>query len=216
MSTPQQIGANRQNAQASTGPITEEGKQRSSQNATSHGFTGQTLVLSPGEKPAYEAHVNAYTGQYCPETHAETQLVQQLADLHWSIHQIFVQQANLLALMNAVTAQAGAHEDALATANAMAPLAKTLNTLNLYEQRRRRTADVIEARLNAMLQAKEETRKKQLPQAAEFYKLYQAKGEPWVPADAGFVCSLEDVEAFLEGQALAAELKKQQNLGRLA
>ncbi len=44
MSSPKKIKANRKNAQASTGPVTPEGKERSSKNATRHGFTGQSLV----------------------------------------------------------------------------------------------------------------------------------------------------------------------------
>lgn len=66
MATPQQIEANRQNAQASTGPKTDAGKERSSLNATRHGFTGQTLVLCNDEKDAYEFHVLAYMEKYVP------------------------------------------------------------------------------------------------------------------------------------------------------
>src|SRR5271168_4764356 len=94
---------NRQNAQSSTGPKTEEGKQRSSLNAVKHGFTGQTLILSPEEKEAYEFHVLAFTDQYKPATHEETDLLQQYADLRWSLHQIAIQQSNVFAILNAVT-----------------------------------------------------------------------------------------------------------------
>jgi len=41
---------NRANAQNSTGPRTEPGKQRSSLNALGHGLTAQTAVL-PSEDP---------------------------------------------------------------------------------------------------------------------------------------------------------------------
>jgi hypothetical protein len=39
---------------------------------------------------------------------------------------------------------------------------------------------------------------------AQHYKLFKAKSQPWVPADSGFVCSLEDVESFLEAQAFCS------------
>ena len=73
--------------------------------------------------------------------HKHKQLVQQLADLDWSIHQIFVEQTNTIALMSEISAQvreSGA--DAMARAAAIAPVARTLNTLNLYENRKRRAA----------------------------------------------------------------------------
>jgi hypothetical protein len=44
MTSPAQLEANRINAQLSTGPQTDAGKTRSSQNAVTHGFTGRLLV----------------------------------------------------------------------------------------------------------------------------------------------------------------------------
>ncbi len=44
MTTAAQLEANRRNALRSTGPRTEQGKRRSSMNATRHGFTGRLLV----------------------------------------------------------------------------------------------------------------------------------------------------------------------------
>ena len=43
MATPAQIAANRRNAQRSTGPKTEEGKRRCSQNARKHGLSSRTF-----------------------------------------------------------------------------------------------------------------------------------------------------------------------------
>ena len=46
--TPKQIAANRANAQKSTGPRTEEGKEIARRNALKHGLTGRGVVI-PGE-----------------------------------------------------------------------------------------------------------------------------------------------------------------------
>src|SRR6202163_4084832 len=122
MSTNAQIKANQQNAKLSTGPITPAGLERSSKNSTKHGFTGQTLIVSPQEKESYDAHVAAYMAAHNPVDHHHKQLVQQFADANWSLHQIFVQQTNTMVLMNAIMAQmAEAGSDPLETAAAIAP-----------------------------------------------------------------------------------------------
>src|SRR5277367_1039560 len=127
-----QIAANRQNAKLSTGPTTEAGLERSSQNACKHGFTGQTLVITPQEKEAYEAHVQSYMDHHKPVDHKHRELVQQLADSHWSLHQIFTQQTNTMSLMTAIHLQLSEAADPVATAAAIAPISRTLNTLSTY------------------------------------------------------------------------------------
>jgi hypothetical protein len=204
MSSPSRAEINRQNAEASTGPKTEEGKQRSSLNATRHGFTGQTLVLSPEEKEAYESHCIAYMELYQPATHEETDLIQQFADLRWTLHQISIQQTNVLSIMNAVTAKfmKEGDLDGLTAANKLHY--RTLSTLSTYEQRRRRAAEATIARFNELSQA----RKQQLAQAVQHYKANKAQGKPWNPADSGFVCSVEEIEKHLARESAAAEVKK--------
>jgi hypothetical protein len=143
MSTPKQIEANRQNAQLSSGPVSDIGKQTSSKNSTRHGFTGQNLIIGAAEKEHYEKHVQAYLAHHKASDHKHVELVQQLADLHWSLHQIFVQQTNAMALMNAITEQMLDSGDPVAIAAAIAPVARTLNTLSTYEGRKRRAAKTV-------------------------------------------------------------------------
>jgi hypothetical protein len=220
MSSTLQLEANRQNTQLSTGPVTEEGKRRSSQNAVRHGFTGQSLVITDAEKEAYEAHVKAFQTEYAPDGHIESNLVQQLADLHWSIHQIFVQQANLTSLINAITVQLAGANDPLATANALTPHYKSLNTLGIYDQRRRRAAKAVEDRLAAIQQEKSDAATAHLAEAAQVYRYFKSVGKTWDPAENGFVCSVAEVEAYLlrqkpqtteewmaENDAIAAKLR---------
>src|SRR5579862_2428308 len=67
----------------STGPKTEEGKQRSRVNAYKHGLTGQTLLLSAEERTFYDQHVQGYMDVYKPATQPEKVLVQIIADDYW-------------------------------------------------------------------------------------------------------------------------------------
>jgi hypothetical protein len=209
MSTQKQIEANRQNAQASSGPVSETGKQTSAKNATTHGFTGQSIVVSPSEYEAYTAHVKAYVAQHKPADHQQEHLVQQLADLEWSLHQINVQQFNTISLMNAVHTKDDL-EDPIATAKVIAGLARTLSNLNLYEVRRRRAARTVKEELEAAKIALAELRRKELPQAAEIYQLAKASGEPFDPQEFGFVCSSAEIELFIEANRLLAAANKQQ------
>jgi hypothetical protein len=154
MATPQQIEANRKNSQNSTGATSQTGKERSSLNAVKHGFTGQQLVLSEAEKEAYEFHVLAYMDEYAPKTQIETNLVQQFADLNWSLHQIAVQQHNLMSLINAMTEKLMKEGDLEALSKTLAQPYRSLNTLGIYESRKRRSANALQAQLTAMLEAR--------------------------------------------------------------
>ncbi len=58
--------ANKQNAQNSTGPQTDEGKKRSSLNATRHGLLAQTLHLPEEDMAAYHEFTDAYVKDLSP------------------------------------------------------------------------------------------------------------------------------------------------------
>jgi hypothetical protein len=59
MATESQINANRENAKASTGPKTEEGKAKSSRNNTKFGLFATNNCVQPEEKEAYENFCSA-------------------------------------------------------------------------------------------------------------------------------------------------------------
>jgi hypothetical protein len=85
MTSLRQIEANRRNALRSTGPKTDDGKQRASQNAVRHGLTAET-VITPLEDPEdYKAFEQAVTADYEAETAVERELVLRLASLLWRL-----------------------------------------------------------------------------------------------------------------------------------
>jgi hypothetical protein len=85
MTTEKQNEANRINAEKSTGPLTDEGKQRSSQNALKHGLLAKRSVI-PGEDPAeFDALVTWFENTFNPSNAYEASLVRQMADAGWRL-----------------------------------------------------------------------------------------------------------------------------------
>jgi len=89
---------NRANAQLSTGPRTQEGKQRSSLNALRHGLTGQIVVMPTEDLQAYQRHVASFVDDLRPKGPMESHLVQSLADTAWRLNRVASLEANLLTL----------------------------------------------------------------------------------------------------------------------
>ena len=88
--------ANRANARLSAGPRTESGKQRSSQNALSHGLTARTAVLPTEDPEAHQRHVQQFLDENQPANATETQLVHEMADTAWRLNRIPFLEADLL------------------------------------------------------------------------------------------------------------------------
>src|SRR5690242_1419415 len=89
---------NRANAQHSTGPRTEAGKQRSSLNALRHGLTGHTIVLPSEDHAAYQRHSQRFFDDLQPKGALEEQLVQSLVDTTWRLNRVPALENNLLTL----------------------------------------------------------------------------------------------------------------------
>jgi hypothetical protein len=85
MSSFRQIEANRHNARLSTGPVTEEGKRRSRQNALRHGLTAETVIDALEDAEDYAAFEMAVTADYDAQSAVERELVLRLASLLWRL-----------------------------------------------------------------------------------------------------------------------------------
>jgi hypothetical protein len=62
-----QLRANRTNALKSTGPRTEEGKQRVRLNGLRHGLTGQVSIMTEDNRREHDAFCNPITARLNPD-----------------------------------------------------------------------------------------------------------------------------------------------------
>ena len=86
MSTEAQINANRANAEHSSGPKSEEGKEASSRNRTSHGLCtyNEIFFILPHESTeAYSLLRATLLHEHRPENETERLLVDRMAQHHW-------------------------------------------------------------------------------------------------------------------------------------
>jgi hypothetical protein len=198
---------NRANAQHSTGPRTEPGKQRSSLNAIRHGLTAASPVLPSEDPAAYEAYGRQFIDEYQPATATESQLVQELIDTSWRLNRIPLLEANVLERAR----NPGLPPDVLAQKRALDILDayRLLNNLSIQSQRLSRQFQKALDKLREVQTERREHERSQLKDAAALLELHKHKGLPWEPADDGFVFSKDQVE-------LAARRLMLQNEGRNA
>src|ERR1039458_8682224 len=203
MATEEQIAANRRNAQLSSGPKTEAGRNRSRMNALRHGLTGQVTTMTDEDRAAHDQFSKALMKDLAPEGAMETQLAQRVATDSWRLNRASAIEDNLFAL--------GLHEnggklcldheqidDALTTARIFTQESKQLQLLTLYEQRINRS---LQKNL-AMLQSLQATRKAEheaaMKEAAALLQLSEMKGLEYDPAKDGFGFANDQIHAAID------------------
>ncbi len=87
--------ANRRNAAKSTGPVTEEGKQRSRRNAVRHGLTAETVIGALEDAEDYQAFEAAIIADYDAQSAAERELVLRLASALWRLRRATAMETEL-------------------------------------------------------------------------------------------------------------------------
>lgn len=85
MTTQAQLDANRQNAQKSTGPKTEEGKTTVAQNALKHGLTAAAPVIAGEDLAAYEQFRRQLSAELLPKGPMESMLAERVIELSWRL-----------------------------------------------------------------------------------------------------------------------------------
>src|SRR5947209_13510160 len=163
-----QLEANRQNAQKSTGPRTEEGKKRCRINATRHGLTGQFHAFSHEDKRAFDQHCEGLMADFSPVTFREKLIAMSIAEDMWRLNRARALENNIFAIgMSGPIGHAtdtGDPESHAAVCQARVWLqdGKSIQLLALYESRIRRTIEKNEKLLNDIQTERKAARNKAL------------------------------------------------------
>jgi hypothetical protein len=198
---------NRANAQKSTGPRTEAGKQRSSLNALRHGLTGQTIVLPTEDHSAYQRHSQSLLDECQPKGAIETQLVQSLIDSSWRMNRAAAVETNLLSLgitemEDRIHASHPEAEAALAMAMAFREHTRAFAQISIYGQRLARQFERTLVQLRQIQADRRKAEECQLENAAKAMRIHKYQSlvyepAPSNPTDAGFVFSTTGTETSL-------------------
>ena len=192
---------NRANSQHSTGPRTTEGKLRSSRNATTHGLTAQSVLLTPEQEAAYQQLGHKFFDEYQPATATEATLVQLLADTSWRLHRV-------TQLEDAIFADTSLRaQDAIQQISWLALYSSRLSRQFQNNAQRVRREELVNtalrfARPRNVKQLREiqddrrQRERRELRNAADLLVQHEHQGKQWDPADDGFVFSRSQVAQF--------------------
>jgi hypothetical protein len=180
MMQPSHWAANKANAQLSTGPTSDAGKQTVSQNALRHGLSGRVHAALPGEQDAFANHCQAWREALLPIGTVEEALTQDIAADRWRL-------TRARTMENALFAQIEIAEDAdpdTATADAQAWVdpSKGLQRIALYASRIQRAIEKNTAALQAMQTERKAAYAQAQEQAIALTQLAEFKGQTYDPA----------------------------------
>jgi hypothetical protein len=94
VTTEKQATANRENAKSSTGPNTDEGRERSKMNALKHGLTAITVTVSAERAKDYEVFRDAMFEDRAPVGALECVLVERMVACAWRLRRAVRKEAD--------------------------------------------------------------------------------------------------------------------------
>lgn len=205
MLSDKQLTANRANAQLSTGPKTEEGKQRSSLNARRHNLTGQVTAMTTEDRAAHDAFSAGMIKAMAPEGDLELQLAQRIATDSWRLNRSSAIEDNIFALgltdhADDIDVEHPQLHAALTAARTFTREAKSIALLTLYEMRINRSLQKNLALLQQLQATRKAERKAELEQAARLLELKEKKSLPESPSPNGSVFSSGEIRAVIGPQ----------------
>ena len=178
MPTAIQHSANIANASHSTGPRTEEGKARSSQNAIKHGLTSNKSLLLPDEDEEefrrFEADLKH---TYMPLDAVESDLVDDIISVQWRRKRAAALEARILSAEN--------------------PDFKALNNISLIASRLKREFSATHKELMQLQVEREKNLDKSFEHAATIRRADVILTRPTDLAALGFVFSTAQIDEYI-------------------
>jgi hypothetical protein len=95
MATEAQIAANRRNAENSTGPKTERGKQAVARNALRHGLRAEKVLTFDEAGADFQAFLKEQRNAFEPADDLEEQLVERIAVCAWRLRRVYRVEAEM-------------------------------------------------------------------------------------------------------------------------
>ncbi len=217
-----QMAANKANAQKSHGPITPEGRAKSSLNAVKTGLTGQTVLLPTDDAVAYQAHLDRHFTRYAPTADEEHTLVQMIADSEWRILRIPGLETSIYALGRIKLADVHPGEtdpavrETLIRGEVLLTYRRDLSNLALQERRLRNQHKSDLGKLEALQKERKEQAKKndrgeiqaRLFNALKTMMYCEEHNQTFIPTQFGFEFSIPELEYCFEVIQEASAAKK--------
>src|SRR5215469_6218697 len=207
---------NKENAHHSTGPVTPEGKRRSSMNALRHGLTGRVVVLPSEDLAAYQAFCQRIIDSLYVKTAIEIELAQTIAEQYWRLNRIRSIEEGIFALGFAESQSVADHPEvdaALTNAKTFRDQAQILNNLSIYEQRIHRILEKTMLHLERLRDNRYRNQKDQIETAIDMHKLAKMEDKPWDPKEDGFILSREEIEEEIEYRERERKAKRARQNG---
>ncbi len=96
MSSQRRIDSSRANGAKSRGPVTPEGKRKSSANAIRHGFLAESVVLDVERAPAFYDLLNDLIREHNAETETQLNLIETMTMARWRIARLWAIEREIL------------------------------------------------------------------------------------------------------------------------
>src|ERR1035438_5478405 len=96
MRTEKQQEASRANGRRSQGPVTPEGKERSSQNALRHGLLAKVVFLQNEKFENFQIYLDQHVAQFQPVDDVEMNVIEEMVAASWRLRRTWAIQTSLL------------------------------------------------------------------------------------------------------------------------